>query len=503
MNDLLAEVPRLVAGHLGLAAAALVAAVALSLPLAVALLDRPRLEGVVLGVAGVVQTIPSLALLAAMVPLLAFAGLPSIGVFPAFLGLVVYAVLPVLTNAVVGLKGIDPHVIEAARAVGLAEGQILVRVRMPLARPVILAGVRTAMVWTVGAATLSTPIGAPSLGNLIFGGLQTRNSAAILLGAGLAAGLALGIDWLLAPLAAPEGPSYRRLGAGLLLGAVLAAGAGLGEGAREPLRQVRIGSKTFTEQYVLAELLGGLAREAGLAVDPRPSLGSTVAYDALRAGSLDLYVDYSGTVWATIMKRDRHLARQPLLREVRDWLAREPGIELLAALGFENTYAFAARREAAEAWGVRTLDELAPRAPTLALAGDYEFFQRPEWPAVRDAYGLAFARQLQMDPALMYQAVAHREVDLAVAFSTDGRLAAYDLVTLEDPRGAIPPYDAIVLGRKGFGGDFPALATAIRGLEGRIDARSMRRANRAVDLDGASPGEAALRLREGLAAPGD
>jgi osmoprotectant transport system permease protein len=218
------------------------------------------------------------------------------------------------------------------------------------------------------------------------------------------------------------------------------------------------------------------------------SLGSTVAFDALRAEALDVYVDYSGTIWATIMRREGAGAgRDEVLHEVGRFLRDEHGIELVGALGFENAYALAMRRQQAEDEGIRGIADLTPRARRMVIGGDYEFFGRPEWAAIRDTYGLRFAAQRTMDPSLMYQAVAGGQVDVISAFSTDGRIAAFDLVVLEDERGAIPPYDAVILAGPRLVRERPDVVVALRQLTGTIDAERMRRMNLAVDQDGASP----------------
>jgi len=450
------------------------------------------LEGPVVGLAGVIQTIPALALLAVMVPLLSWLGLPGIGVLPAFLGLVLYSLLPILRNTVAGLRGIDPAVLEAAAGVGMTDRERLWQVELPLALPVVAAGVRTATVWTVGMATLSTPVGATSLGNYVFAGLQTRNSASILTGCAAAAALALGLDFLVRQVATGLGERRRgRIVFGLVGLALLAAWAWSVAGVARSTgaRPVRIGGKTFTEQYVLAEILAGyVTAQTGHPATMLSSLGSTVAFDALRRDEIDVYVDYTGTLWATVMGRGgAGGGRQAILEEVRRWLRERHQISLAAALGFENAYAFALRRPRAEKLGVRRLGELVPHAPRLSAASDYEFFTRPEWRAVQSAYGLRFREQRTMDPSLLYAAVARDQVDVITAYSSDGRIVAFDLVTLEDERGAIPPYDAVVLVGPRLARERPDVLAALTRLEGRIDVARMRELNRQVDAEGKSP----------------
>jgi osmoprotectant transport system permease protein len=486
------------AAHLRLALAAVVVGALGSVPLGIFAARRPRLGAAVLAAASVVQTIPSLALLAFAVPVFAAVGATSIGFGPAFAALVAYSALPVVRNTVTGLRGLDPALLDAADGLGMTASQRLWWVELPLAAPTLLAGVRTATTWTVGTATLATPIGATSLGDLIFGGLQTRNHGSVLVGCLAAAGLALALDAALVLASTAWEQRDRGRGAlavvvGLALGGV--ALAPLAGGGRSGGPPIVIGAKTFTEQYVLAELLAIRAAEAGVAPEVRGSLGSTVAFDALVAGDVDVYVDYSGTLWATILEEPAGADRATILRETTRRLRDEHGVTVVCALGFQNTYAFAMRADRAAALHVRTLGDLAAHAPTLTAGGDYEFFARPEWRAVQATYGLAFADRRSMDPSLLYDAVRNGDVDVASAFSTDGRLDAYGLTVLVDDRGAIPPYDAVVLASARLVRERPDVVDALRGLAGTLTDERMRAANRAVDEQGATPREVA----EGLA----
>ncbi|MDJ0787211.1 MAG: ABC transporter permease/substrate-binding protein [Myxococcota bacterium] len=515
MADQLALLPGFLTAHLQLSLAALSLGTLLSVPLGIFVSRRQGLEASVLGVASVIQTIPSLALLAIMVPLLgvtaAFASsalgieLRSIGFLPAWIALTLYSVLPILRNTVTGIAGVDPALVEAARGVGMTPRQQLARVELPLAMPVIVAGLRTATVWVVGTATLSTPVGATSLGNYIFSGLQTRNQAAVLVGCVAAAGLAILLDAIIRGL--EVGLRERRRNVLSLSGAVLAAlclytagATASGWLAGRGEAPVRIGSKTFSEQYILSELLAGFVeREVGAASEAIQSLGSTVLFDALAQDEIDVYVDYSGTIWATIMKREGLPEdRAEVLRAVRKFLMEEHGIVLAAALGFENTYALAMRGAQADSLGVERLSQLGAVSPGLEIGGDYEFFQRAEWQALESTYRLAFRNERSMDAALMYQAVERGEVDVISAYSTDGRIAALGLSLLVDDRGVIPPYDAIVMVAPRVARERPEIVEALSRLEGRIDASAMQRLNGAVDSGGRSPARVAREFLETL-----
>ncbi|HEV8630684.1 MAG TPA: ABC transporter permease/substrate-binding protein, partial [Thermoanaerobaculia bacterium] len=462
----------------------------------------------------VVQTVPGLALLAVMVPLLAWLGaalsplgvsVRAIGFLPAFLALTLYSLLPMLRNTVAGLRGVDPAVREAARGVGMTDRQQLLRVELPLALPTLIAGLRTATVWTVGMATLSTPVGAPSLGNLIFAGLQTRDTGAVLTGCAASAALALLLDGLVRAI--ELGVTRRRRGvvtlaaAGLL---ALIAGAflpwsGTSEAPRpgdarrtaerEPHGPVTLGAKPFTESLLLAEVMARqVSHRSGHPTRILPALGSTVAWDALRAGQLDAYVDYTGTLWATVLHRSGEgLDRRAVLATIARELPARFGVQVVGALGFENTYALAMREKDAAARGVTRISELAPLAPRLEVGGDYELFGRPEWRAITTTYGLRFAAQRAMDPSLMYEAIAAAEVDVIGAYSTDGRIAALHLRLLADDRRVIPPYDAVLLARPRLAGERPAVWAALRALVGAIDQATMQRLNLEVDQQHRTP----------------
>ena len=503
MTGPLSDLPEYLSAHVRLTLAALAAGILLAVPAGVLVSRRRRLGAPILALASVLQTVPALALLAVMVPLLSGLGLPGIGTLPAFIALVLYSLLPILRNTVTGLAGVDPAVIEAARGLGMTRGQRLRQVELPLALPVIVAGIRTATVWTVGMATLSTPVGAPSLGNYIFGGLQTRNTAAILTGCVAAAVLALGLDGLVR--AAAVGLSTRRRGlvagsvAGLLALAAWAWGLAPRTQGSSAVRPIVVGAKTFTEQYVLAEILAGTVHaRTGRPTRTLTSRGSTVACDALRRDEIDAYVDYTGTLWATVMGRvGPGGSRREVEEEVRRWLLDEAGVTLVASLGFENAYCLAVRRDTAERLRLRTVGDLARHAGGLSLASDYEFFQREEWRAVQAAYGLAFRERRTMDPSLLYQAIAAGQVDAITAYSSDGRIEALGLVALEDDRHAIPPYDAVVLASPRLARDAPDVVTALRSLDSAIDVGTMRALNRMVDEEHRTPAEAARAFLTG------
>lgn len=509
LSTALTVLPERLGWHVALSASALALGLTIALPVGIAAARHPRLKWIALGAAGLVQTIPSLALLALFYPVLLLLsglamrglghGFPALGFLPSLLALTLYSMLPILRNAAAGVSGIDPAVVEAARGVGMTDRQRLWRVELPLAAPVIMAGVRTAAVWTIGAATLSTPVGQTSLGDYIFSGLQTEDWVAVLIGCAASAGLALVVDGLLGLIeggvARRDGKRLWAGGLGLSLGLLAALGPLAGAALSHGKPTYVIGAKNFSEQYILAELMAGKLETQGASVQRRVNLGSAVAYRALAAGEIDAYVDYSGTLWANVLNRTDNPGRAAVLEGLRRELKARDGVVLLGALGFENAYALAMRRDRAQQLGVKTLADLAAKAPDLVMGGDLEFFSRPEWTAVEKVYGLRFRAKRQFQPTFMYRALESREADVISAFSSDGRIAADDLVLLGDPKGALPPYDAVILVSPKRAGDRRLLET-LKPLAGSIDVKAMQAANYAVDRDTGkkSPAEAAAML---------
>jgi osmoprotectant transport system permease protein len=498
--------PEYLAWHVLLSASALLLGLAISLPLAVAASRSPRLRWPVLAFAGLIQTIPSLALLALFYPLLlglsaaseaAFGkGFSALGFLPSLLALTLYSMLPILRTATTGILGVDPAVREAADGVGMTPRQRLWRVELPLAMPVIMAGVRTAAVWTIGAATLSTPVGQTSLGNYIFAGLQIENWVFVLFGCLASAVLAMTVDQLLGLI--ETGAARRRRGL-VIAGAVLLAIGTLA--AVSPLAAIGkpasyvVGAKNFSEQYILAELMAERLEATGARVSRKEDLGSAVAYRALAAGELDVYVDYTGTLWTNVLNRNDNPGREAVLAELTTELKKRDGVLVLGSLGFENAYAFAMRADRAKALGVASLADLARQAPGLTLGSDLEFLSRPAWKAVDRAYDFHFKAERSFQPTFMYRALSGGEADVISAFSSDGRIAADKLVVLSDPKGALPPYDAVILVSPKRAGD-ERLLSALRPLVGSVSVEAMRAANYSVDRDRdkVTPAEAARGL---------
>ena len=507
MSDIWATLLNLgdqLAAHILLSAAAIALGIAVALPLAVWASRSPAVARAALGFASLVQTIPALALLALFFPILLSLravfgdGLPTLGFLPALLALSLYALLPILRNAITAQANLDPGVIEAADGVGMTFGQRLRLVEAPLSAPYIMAGIRTAAVWTIGAATLATTIGQKSLGDPIFAGLQTQNWVLVLAGCIASAGLALIADGLLGTIEKGLRTRRRALTFGGLAAVALGVGAALfAQFGGSDERRIVIGAKGFSEQYILVRLIGQQLEANGYAVDYRDGLGSAVAHRAVTTGAIDVLVDYTGTIWTNQMEREDNPPRDAMLEEIVEWETDTSGTHVLGRLGFENAYGLAMRGERAAALSIESIADLAGAAGGMTVGGDPEFFERPEWITVRNAYGLGFAEQRNFSPTFMYNALQSGEADVIGAYTSDGRIAADGLTILEDPQGAFPNYDAIVLLAPETGSD-AAIRAAIEPLVGAIDVEAMREANLSVDREEGKLTfeEAARRLAE-------
>ncbi|MFQ5528121.1 MAG: glycine betaine ABC transporter substrate-binding protein [Thermoanaerobaculia bacterium] len=508
--------------HLMLTGVSTGMAILVGIPLGICAARIWWLRGPLTAGVGILQTIPSLAMLAILLALL-----QKIGAIPAIIALTLYGLLPIVRNTLTGLESVSPAVVEAARGIGMTPRQRLWLVEIPLSMPVIVAGIRTAAVVSVGIATLSAFIGAGGLGQFINRGLALSNTDLILLGAIPAAVLALIVDGSIAALQwglrrqRPRGSSFKAridpvlrpvalsMPVALIVAGCLAyfstsatppnpawASSAAGE------RTVRIGSKNFTEQLLLGELMAQLIEaNTDLRVERRFNLGGTmICHGALASGEIDLYAEYTGTALTAILEQpviaDPDRAHETVTREYRERFSAE----WLRPFGFNNTYAITVRGSDATGRKLQTISDLAAVSGTLRAAFPSEFGERPDgYPGLRRAYGLEFREVRDVDPGLMYQAIASGEVDVISAFATDGRIAAFDLQPLEDDRGFFPPYQAAPVVRTELLQAHPGLREVLDLLAGHLDDTTMQRLNFEVDEKKRRPGDVA---RESLESQG-
>jgi len=494
-----AELGHLFQQHLGLVFVSTSLAILAGVPGGVLAARRPAIGRPILFLANIAQTIPSLALFGFLLPLPLVGG---IGTRTALVALSLYAVLPIIRTTVAGLRSVDRAVVEAGVAMGMTPRQLLMMVELPLALPSIVAGVRVATVIGVGTATIAAAIGAGGLGEYIFRGLSMVDTTTILAGAVPAAALALAADGLLSWI-------ERRLQAGQVSTKWLAAGAivALGLvalivwpaslGARHT---ITVGSKNFTEQVILGEIVAQALEADGARVVRKLNLGGTFICDrALRAGDIDLYVEYTGTAVTAVFHEDVPHDPRAALERARSKYATA-GVTVLDPFGFNNTFAILVRGRDARLLGLRTIDDLRTVAGRWTPGFGYEFLQRADgFPGLSTAYGLTFGGAPKaMDLSLIYKAVAAGQIDVTAGDETSAQISALDLVALDDTRQYFPPYDAVPLVRTASLLEHPQIATVLKRLAGRITAQTMRGMNAAVDVDRQDPAAVARKFLAGL-----
>jgi osmoprotectant transport system substrate-binding protein/osmoprotectant transport system permease protein len=482
-----AEALQLTLEHLTLVVIATGAAALAGIPIGVVLTRRPSLAKPVLGLANVLQTIPSLALFGFLIPIL---GSHGIGRLPAIIALFLYSLLPIIRNTFTGISGVDPAVTEAARGMGMTDWQLLIRVELPLASSVIIAGVRVATVISVGTATIAAAIGAGGLGTYIFRGLRSVDRTLILAGAVPAALMALAADftlgWIERSLAPAQKSAKRFLLAAIAAAGVIALIVGSLFVSSQAKSAVVIGSKDFTESRILAELVAQtIESNTNLTVRREFELSGDVCHRAMLSGQIDAYVEYTGTAFTQILKHDPITDPRAVYDRVKSEYESQFDLEWLEPLGFENTFAILIRGDDARRLHLKTISEAARYAPEWRAGFGQDFMSRQDgYPRFSAAYGLKFAEQpREMDLALTYQALANRQVDMIAGNSTDGLIDKLDLFQLEDDRHFFPPYEAAPVFRSQTLARYPEIASAMHSLAGKITAEEMRKLNYAVDAE--------------------
>jgi osmoprotectant transport system permease protein len=479
------EVAALLLQHVVLVLISTIVAIAIGIPAGVVAARRPRLGRGLLAFANVAQTIPSLALLGFLLPLPLVGGL---GARTALVALAIYAVLPIMRTTVTGIRQVEPAVIEAGIAMGMTSRELLWLVELPLALPSIVTGIRVATVTGVGTATIAAAIGAGGLGEYIFRGLAMVDPTVILAGAIPAAAVAIAADGGLAWLGRRLGHArVTRTSAAVAIGAAIVL-IGLVSGvayARSGRGKVVVGSKNFTEQVILGELVAQTLEEGGLAVDRRLNLGGTFVCDrALRSGDLDVYVEYTGTAVTAVFHEEVSRDSRQVFGRTRELYAGV-GVSVLEPLGFNNTFTILVRGRDARRFGLRSIDDLRTMMSSWTPGFGYEFLQRDDgYPGLARTYGLQFGSQPRaMDLSLIYRALADGQVDVIAGDATSALIDALDLTPLTDTRGYFPPYDAVAVVRTRSLLRQPAIGRALARLAGSVSDEDMRAMNAAVDID--------------------
>ena len=520
----------LFAQHIGLSLVSIALAAVIGLSLGIAIAQWRRGAKPVLALVNFVYTIPSIALFGFLIPV------TGIGDLTAVVALTVYALLPMVRGTYAGLAAIDPAIVEAARGMGSTDRQLLYRIELPLAAPVIMSSIRTMATMTIALTGIASFIGAGGLGVAIYRGITTNNLAMTLAGSVLIALLAIAVDALLSiaekatrrhlepskertrarrPAHAPAGMRARRTRLAPAIGAfaaiMLVAGGALalaqrgggdaldalgglsgsdGPGTAGSDAVISIATKPMTEQYILGEMLDLLIeRDTDLTVELTQGVGGGTANiePGIESGDFDLYPEYTGTGWNAVLKHE-DTYDESLFDTMQQEYESQLGLTWVGQYGFDNTFGLAVSADVAERHNLRTYSDLARAAGGLRLGAEPDFFDRQDgYPGLQEAYGMNFGSTRDMDISLKYRALFEGQVDAIVVSTTDGQVADERLVVLEDDRGFYPSYRCGNVVRLDTLAAHPELQEELLKLNGAISDEEMARMNNEVETKSREP----------------
>jgi len=473
--------------HIQISFIALFFAVLIAIPLGIYLTNKKKIAESIIGISAVLQTIPSLALLGLLIPLF------GIGKVPAIIALVVYALLPILRNTYTGINEVDPSLKEAALAMGMNRSKRLVKVELPLAMPVMMAGIRTAMVLIVGTATLAALIGAGGLGDIILLGIDRNNTALILIGAIPAAMLALIFDVALKKL---ESLSFKKTITTLSvisLAALVMIFFPLLSSKQQD--EIVIAGKLGAEPEILINMYKLLIeQETDLTVQLKPGLGKTsFVFNALKSGSIDIYPEFTGTAISEFLKEEAiNNNQEDVYLQAKKGMQEQFDMVMLSPMSYNNTYALAVSEELAESYQLQKISDLKPIEQKVKAGFTLEFNDREDgYVGIQKRYGIAFTTLATMEPKLRYQAIQSGDINLLDAYSTDSEIRQYKLRVLEDDQALFPPYQGAPLLRKETLADYPEIGEALNQLADHITDDEMREMNYQVNVEGKLAAEVA------------
>ncbi|PAD37994.1 ABC transporter permease/substrate-binding protein [Terribacillus sp. 7520-G] len=482
------------AEHLQISIIALLISIAIAVPLGLLLSRSKKLAEPIIAIAAVLQTIPSLAVLAFLIPLI------GIGTKPAVAALIIYALLPILRNTYTGIAEVDPALKEAATGMGMNGFRRLRKVELPLAMPVIMAGIRTAMVMIVGTTTIAALIGAGGLGELILLGIDRGGDVnLILLGAIPAALLAILLDLVIRIFERTS----RRFGFKSLAVLVIVAVIGVVApfaAAQDDQPDLVIGGKLNAEPTILINMYKLLIEDqTDLQVELEPNLGKTdFLFEALQNGSIDIYPEFTGTALVTLLgEQAESNDGQQVYEQAKAGMAEAFEMAYLEPMAYNNTYTLAVKRSYAEENDLQTIADLRKMDDEMTAGFTLEFSDREDgYLGIQDVYGVEFGELRTLDPGIRQQAIEADDVDVIDAYSTDSYIRDLDLVTLDDPENLFPPYQGAPLMRQETLEEYPELADILGQLAGKITDEQMTEMNYQVDFKKKQPEDVARDFLE-------
>ncbi|MFR7592168.1 MAG: glycine betaine ABC transporter substrate-binding protein [Longibaculum sp.] len=478
--------------HIQLTILAIMISIVVGVPLGILITYFKPSKKPVMAIANIIQAIPSMALLGFMIPLL------GIGTKPAIVMVILYSLLPIIKNTVAGLDSINSETLEAAKGIGLTRLQVLYKVQIPLAAPVIMAGVRISAVSSVGLMTLAAFIGAGGLGYLVYAGIRTTNTDQILSGAIPACLLALLIDYIFSILERIVTPKSFQLSKPrshmkdildkvvIILSCLALVGSFVytNRGQSSDAVKIKIGSMDFSEQETLSYMLKYLIEgNSDIEVEQALSLGSSsIVMDAIEVGDIDMYVDYTGTIYGSILGLEPNSDVDEVYDTVQKEMQSRYQLKVLDPLGFNNTYTLAMSKETAQKYHIETISDLCKASKQLIFSPTLTFVERKDCLiGLQKAYPIQFKDIIPIDGSPRYTALANHNCDVIDAYSTDGLLKKFDLKVLKDDRSFFLPYHAIPIVNERIQKECPEIIPIINQLKDYLNEDVMVDLNYQVD----------------------
>ena len=490
--------------HLLISLSAIVVASLIGVLLGIFISEYRKYAAWLLGAVNMLYTIPSIALLGF------FISITGVGNLTALIALILYALLPIIRSTYTGITHINPLIIEAAEAMGSTRWQLLYKIKLPLALPVLMSGIRNMVTMTIALAGIASFVGAGGLGVAIYRGITTNNSAMTLVGSVLIALLALGFDFFLAKVEkrlVNREVAHKRNPLKLVGIAILALLITLFFVlSPKKTKDIHIATKPMTESYILGQMLALLIeQDTGLSVHLTNGVGGGTSniHPAMLRGGFDMYPEYTGTSWEAVLKH-KDPYQDDKFSILEDAYKKQYGLEWANLYGFNNTYGLAVSKQVAQQYQLKTFTDLAKVSHQLIFGAEYDFFEREDgYKQLQEVYGIHFGKVIDMDIGLKYQAIRDKKIDAMVVFTTDGQLSVSEVVVLQDDRNLYPSYKAGTVVRTELLTTYPALRITLKKLNNLIDDATMAHLNFLVETERKRPEEVAKNylLQKGLLHP--
>ena len=464
----------------------------LGIILGIIISEYRRFSGLILGTVNILYTIPSIALLGF------FITITGVGNTTALIALIIYALLPIIRSTYTGIVNINPLIIEASEGMGSTKLQQLFKVKLPLALPVLMSGIRNMVTMTIALAGIASFVGAGGLGVAIYRGITTNNSAMTFLGSLLIAILALIFDFILGiiekRLTNHKRTKYKVNFKLIILGLfIIIFGAYFSLNSKKD-KTINIATKPMTEGYILGQMLTELIeQDTDLKVNMTTGVGGGTSniHPAILKGEFDLYPEYTGTSWEAVLKKEGSYDESKF-DELQKEYKEKYNLEYVNLYGFNNTYGLAVNRDIAEKYNLKTYSDLAAVSNNLIFGAEYDFFEREDgYKELQKVYNMNFKKQIDMDIGLKYQAMKDKKIDVMVIFTTDGQLAISDVVVLEDDKKMYPSYRAGTVVRSEILSEYPELKPVLEKLNNILDDKTMADLNYQVESEGKKPEDVA------------